>query len=741
MPREPSAAPYHDWNARIVAESYRPNAFARIVDDRGRVVAIVNNYEHLSFDFGPTLLSWLEDHAPEAYRRVLDGDAKGGGGIAQAFFHVILPLATDRDIRTHVRWGMAEFQWRFNRPAAGIWLPETAVNDRVLAILAEEGVGFTILAPSQSAEAVDTRRAHRWSHEADGARSVDVIFYDGELSHSVAFELSSLSSQALLDQVEARDADGAGLVTIAADGETFGHHHVYGDRLLAYALAVEAPRRGIEVVTVARFLHATEERQPATIIESAWSCAHGVERWRSDCGCSTGGPPGWNQRWRAPLRAALDLLRDAIDEVFERRGSAVLRDPWSARDAYVRVLIGAITVDEFLTEHALSRDADIEALTLLEAQRHSLAMFTSCGWFFNDLAGLETVQVMRYAARAMDLVRELGEEPPFDAFIAKLGEAESNDPAEGNGRDIWARHVDPVRVDARRVVAHLALVELLEHKLPPSRLAAFNVEVISHNYLDGGAIALCSGHVALIHHRTRRRTEHVYVAIHLGGLEVLGATRLADPARDAASFERVREAFSGDAPVTTLLRLVSEEFGPEEFGLSSALPDAADQILQSAARTLADRFAGAYERLYADHRPTLKTLAAAGYVLPPELRAPAELALARRLEGEVAAHAGSLDPADYEQAIAIAREAKASGYSLDTPAARATLERLVLVAVERAAHDPEMIDAALTALALANELGINFSLERSQEVVAEALAARPDDENLRRLATALNLAL
>ena len=244
VPREASAAPFHDWNERIALESYRPNAFARVLDERGRVVGIVNNYEHLSFDFGPTLTSWLEEHEPDAYQRVLAADRVFGGGVAQAYFHVILPLATERDVRTQVRWGMAEFEHRFGRRAEGIWLPETAVNDDVLRILAEEGIGFTVLAPGQSAEPLDTRRTYRWVDPTDASRTVDLVFYDGGLSHAVAFELSGLTSQALLDRVQAAAGEDGGLVTMAADGETFGHHHHWGDRLLAYALAVEAPKRG-----------------------------------------------------------------------------------------------------------------------------------------------------------------------------------------------------------------------------------------------------------------------------------------------------------------------------------------------------------------------------------------------------------------------------------------------------------------------------------------------------------------
>jgi len=438
------------------------------------------------------------------------------------------------------------------------------------------------------------------------------------------------------------------------------------------------------------------------------------------------------------LRIALDVVRAAVDEAFDRRGSEVLRDPWAARDDYVRVLIGAVERTDFAAEWVIGDE--VTAFTLLEAARSSMAMYTSCGWFFNDLAGLETVQVLRYAARALDCLDELGEPVPLAEMLDVLEAAESNVAEEGNGRDIWIRSVESARVDADRVVAHLALVELLEGREPAPRVATFDVEVTDHGHADRGALAMCWGSVVLTHRRTGRRTEHVYAAIHLGGLEVLGATRPPSDG-DAVTFARLREAFADDAPVTTLLRLVSDGFGPGEFGLASALPDAAEQILESAALNLADRFAGSYDRLFSDHRATLTALAAAGFQLPPVLRAPAELALARRLEAAVAAAAGSLDPADYADALGVAAEARANGVRLTAPAALATLERVVLLSVERAIHEPARLDEVRALLALATTLGLDPSVERAQELVYEAVRNGVQSDDLHPLAEALGLVI
>ncbi|MGH9178631.1 MAG: DUF3536 domain-containing protein, partial [Acidimicrobiales bacterium] len=589
---------------------------------------------------------------------------------------------------------------------------------------------------------VDTSVPYRWLHPDGSGRGVDIVFYEGGLSHAVAFELGTLSSRGLLDRVT---ASRRGLVTVAADGETFGHHQRWGERLLAHALEVEAPRHGVKVASVADYLRHHPPAHQVDVRLSSWSCAHGVGRWREDCGCSTGGQPGWDQRWRGPLRDALDLLRDHGAEVFERRGGQVLRDPWGARDAYLGVLLGTVTKEEFAAAHVVG-DA-VDAFTLLEAQRHAMAMYTSCGWFFNDLAGLETVQVLRYAARVIDLLAELGEDTREEAFLAVLGKAESNVAEEGAGRDVWHSRVLPSRVDADRAVANLALVDLLEDRPPRARVGAFSVEVIDHHRAERGGLSLASGRVALAHVRTGRRTEHAYAALHLGGLEVVGCTRRADRTGDAAALRFLRGSFDHGAPVTTLLRLLSEGFGPGEFDLSAALPDAAEHIVEGAARTLAGRFTAAYERLFDDHRKTLDVLSAARYPLPPELRAPAELVLARRLEAEVMAQQGSLDPADYRRAVEMARDARARGFTVDAPRARSLVDRLLTASTEQATRAPAPdaargMEAALAVLQVAADLGLGGPWERAQELVHGAVRnGTPPGVDLAPLASALGLAV
>ncbi|MEM7675167.1 MAG: DUF3536 domain-containing protein, partial [Myxococcota bacterium] len=413
MQREPGAEPFHDWNERIFEECYRANAYARVLDERGRVEAIVNNYQFMSFNFGPTLLSWMERHHPITYGRILQADRqsaerRGGHGnaIAQTYNHSILPLCNERDRKTQIQWGLTDFRHRFGRTSEGIWLPETAASHETLEALIEQRVKFSILSPYQASKVrafgdeewqdvaggrIDPTMPYAYFHRDGSGRSIDLFFYDGPKSQAIAFEGLLSSSNRFIDHLTSHQ-DGAGdIVSVATDGESYGHHFGAGERGLAHAMMYEAPARGIQITNYAESLEQRPSTHEVLITEgpdglgSAWSCAHGVGRWFRDCGCHTGGRDGWNQAWRGPLRQALDLLRDELEAIFDESGRDYFDDPWAARDDYIEVLLDGLSArDPFFARHATRHLSDADrttALELLEAQHHAMLMYTSCGWF------------------------------------------------------------------------------------------------------------------------------------------------------------------------------------------------------------------------------------------------------------------------------------------------------------------------------------------------------------------------
>jgi alpha-amylase/alpha-mannosidase (GH57 family) len=487
---EPSAAPFHDWNERIHFECYQPNSAASIPDSRTNESRIVNNYTNISFNFGPTLASWLEENHPDTYARIIAADResalkRGGHGnaIAQAYGHAILPLCNERDRTTQIRWGIADFRHRFGRDPEALWLPETACNDDIMEGLMAAGLRFVILAPHQAARvrvlyrtgsgsdrvaqadwhpadetSIDTSVPYRYSHRDGSGRSLVVFFYDGATSRAIAFEKLLRSSRELVQRFAERSHGSGELVSIATDGETYGHHFKFGDICLAHALEVEAPLRGFVITNYAALLN---EHPPQFEVEinngpegegTSWSCPHGVGRWIRDCGCQTGGGPGWNQRWRAPLRQALDFLRDENAVQFEATRGDLFVDPWQARDDSIELILDQSRSREaFLYDHAgrwLTTDEQRRALSHLELQRMLVLMYTSCGWFFNDISGIETIQVLKYAGRAIDLMEQAGLPSIRERFLETLAAAKSNRLELGTGAEIYRRFVEPLKIRA-----------------------------------------------------------------------------------------------------------------------------------------------------------------------------------------------------------------------------------------------------------------------------------------------------
>lgn len=478
---QPGAAPYHDWNERIHAECYGPNAQAQIAGVNGRIERTINNYANLSFNFGPTLLSWLQLKHPQTYQNILDADrlsiVKHGGhgnAIAQAYGHAILPLCNERDRETQVLWGLADFRYRFVREPESIWLPETACNEQTLALLIDAGLRFVILAPHQAGcfrlpngewqdvapGSIDTSTPYRFNHPDGSGRSIAIFFYDGPLARAIAFERALTSSKTLVESL-VRAANGASLVNVATDGETYGHHFKFGDLCIAHALELEAPAAGLRVTNYGEYL---DEHSATAEVKLApgeagrgtsWSCVHGVARWERDCGCHTGGEANWNQKWREPLRTALNFLRDVAVRDFETLGSDIFADPWQTRNESIQLILEPMRSREaFVARHAkrsLNARDHWRALMLLEMQRNSLLMFTSCGWFFSEISGIETIQVLRYAARLIDLAQQLGAPLPRKNFLELLAEARSNRVELGSGADVYRSFAEPGSVATQSV--------------------------------------------------------------------------------------------------------------------------------------------------------------------------------------------------------------------------------------------------------------------------------------------------
>ena len=772
--REPSAHPFHDWNARVNAECYRPNGFARVVDGYGRVERIVNNYRYLNFNFGPTLLSWLEQHDPATYGRILQADResialRGGHGnaIAQAYNHAILPLCNPRDMRTQVRWGIADFRHRFQREPESLWCAETAVNDAVMGVLIEEGMKYVILSPYQAERvralggewrsvadgSIDPRVPYNYFHRDGTGRSIAVFFYDGPVARSFAFEGALSSSQALMSRLSQAGGGENRLVHIATDGESYGHHTKFGDRALAHAMDSVMPANGFRLTNYGEYL---QQHQPAMEVEiklgpngegTAWSCAHGVGRWYRDCGCHTGGLEGWNQAWRTPLREALDFLRDEAVLVFEAQGREFLTDPWAARDAYIALILErGKPRDAFFRERCTAmpdEQQQLKLLTLLEMQRHALLMYTSCGWFFNDVSGIETVQVMKYAGRVLDLFDELDEPSVRGRFLELLARAKSNIPEMGNGAEIFRRFVDPCRVTPQSIAAHLGISSIVNGTPDDGEVAGHGYTRSLYRKEERDRLALATCRVSMQNLATGRKHDFSMAAMHFGGIDFYCLLKpFPGPGRFRLAANRLWDNFER-ASLPVILHLAEKDFGPDEYGLEHVLPEGRQRIAEIVFSGLVGRFSDYIARLYEDNQHSIRQLQNLGFELPRELLAAAEFTLGRRFQEEVRMQHESQDPESYNKAVEIAAEVTRHGFHIESLAAAHIFERMIASVVHDlvARTDVELARTARNLVELTRRLGLQPNLDRAQEILFDALPGFSGSagEPVRQLALTLGL--
>jgi len=693
-----SAHPFHDWNQRVTAECYAPNTASRILGPEDRIVAIVNNYSRMSFDFGPTLLSWLELHEPETYAAILNADRIScqrfdgfGSALAQAYNHTILPLSSSRDKRTQVLWGIADFVHRFKRRPEGMWLPETAVDLESLDILAEEGIRFTILAPHQARR---TRKpgAKTWREVTDAGvdtrfpylcrlasgRTMALFFYDGPLSREVAFgdvlKHGRRLADGLLQGADPR-AGFAQLRHIAVDGETFGHHHRFGEMALSYGLHMLEEQGTARLTNYAAFLEQHPPEHEVVIVENtSWSCAHGVERWRGDCGCRTGGHPEWTQAWRAPLREAMDHIRDKLASIFEQHLSSRIENPWCLRDEYIEVILDRTEGSRrsFLKKHGLNSLADTDRVAvwrLLEMQRAANLMYTSCGWFFDDIAGIESVQVLQYAARAMQLARDVSGEDLEPGFLSLLEKAPCNDPEFEDGRDLYEKKVRPAVLDLLKVGVHHGIASLFLDDHEAARSAAYSMRMEAWERQEKEGMKLALGRSRVRSLLTEDAQTVSFSVLYQGEHQLQASARsdLSERKFHSASQEILAAFHKQDAP--KVLARQTRLMGPARYSFQHLFKDAKRRIILSLLDATLLAFETAVRPFYARHMDFIQAARSMNVPLPDSLGAvagflrqkdvihmldgtgPLELDGLRRFAAEVKGHAFPADETALAHAV------------------------------------------------------------------------------------------
>jgi alpha-amylase/alpha-mannosidase (GH57 family) len=763
-----SAAPYHDWNERVMAECYAPNTAARRVGPNNRILDIVNNFEKISFNVGPTLMAWLERHAPDVYDKILEADRKSavsrqghGNAMAQAYNHMILPLAPRRDKVTQVRWGLADFRHRFGREPEGMWLPETAVDQETLEVLAEAGLKFTILAPHQArrvrkdgaetwdevGERVDPSQPYRW--QGPGQLGLALFFYDGPISRAIAFEDALDRAENLVGRLRGGFVDGRQgpqLAHGATDGESYGHHKKFGDMALAAAITQLESAGFATLTNYGAFL---AQYPPTSQVEirdnSSWSCAHGLERWRSDCGCRT--RADWHQRWRRPLREALDWLRDQVDPLYEARAAAIFKDPWAARDAYIDVMLDrrGERAAAWLEQHQrtpLDDAARVDAWRLLELERNRLLMYASCGWFFDEISGLEPVQTLRYAAMVLQYLRDLGGGQLEAEFVRRLEPAPSNVPAFGDGGEVYRRLVRPAVVDLRRVVGHYAISGLFDEYPDDARVYAWQVQRLDDAREANGGTALRVGRVRVTSEITGEARILEYAVLHFGGHDVSCGIRGDEgpdlyEAMKADLLRRYDQHSLGDT-----VRGLDEYFPRDLFGLPHLFLEERRGVLTRVIQTVLDRHEETYHRIWEESEKLVRYLRQADTPIPEVFRITAKHVLEEEIMAELAHSARG--EAISERAFELADEARTLGITLDLAPRRTTMTGALRRSLEAlaTAPTPERVAAAVALVDGTRRLGVGFGLWRTQNRFFELWRARPDARGvLRPLADALGFDL
>jgi alpha-amylase/alpha-mannosidase (GH57 family) len=753
-----SALPFHDWNERINSECYNPNSVSRIVDHKNKIIDIVNNYGLMSFNFGPTLMSWLEQYAPKTYERVIKADCYSvqersghGNAIAQVYNHIIMPLANEKDKYTQTIWGIKDFQYRFGRSPEGMWLAETAVDDDTMRVLADCGIKFTILSPYQALKIrpinknsgwtdvswgnIDPARAYRYYIKDDSEKFIDVFFYDGAISKSVAFDNLLKDGDKFIKRLQdglSSSRDYNQLVHIATDGESYGHHTKFGDMALSYIQKIKASQAGFKLTNYGEYL---EKHPPVDEVDikqkSSWSCFHGVDRWVDDCGCSTGGHAGWNQRWRKPLRKALDALRDELVVIYETQASKYLKDPWNARNRYINIILdrNEMTINKFCSQEQikpLSDQEKSEVIKLLEMQRQAMLMYTSCGWFFSEISGIETVQIMKYAARAIQLADEYSEIDLEGLFLNELANAKSNIPEYGTGKDVYEKFVRPSIVTIKQVVSHWAISSLFEEYPDETEVYCYNIKNVDYRKVSKGNTSLVVGRIQVSSRITLENHDMVFALLHFSGEDFHCAIK---DYTGSSEYTRVKKSlidkYTGYS-LTETIRMLDESFGKEYYTLKDIFIEERRKIIDVLIRDKISKFSSTYKSLYEEGKGPILQLYELGSKVPSEFKIAAEYTLSRAFNKIILSAENIIDHEVIQEAFDINNEAKKLNITLDKEASQKKFSQKLTDNVFKLAKGMEQHQAntVVSLIDYACDLEIDLDLTEAQNVYFNMIHVR-----------------
>lgn len=744
-----SALPFHDWNERINKECYNPNSISKIVDNRNRILDVVNNYEHMSFNFGPTLLSWMEHFAPLTYERIIKADIESvsehsghGNAMAQVYNHIIMPLANENDKQTQIKWGIRDFEYRFGRKPEGMWLAETAVDDETLKFLEENGIKFTVLSPYQALKFrqegdkdwqdvswgnIDPARSYRYYIKSAPGKFIDLFFYDGAISRSVAFDELLKDGNKFIKRLKEGISDCRDypqLINIATDGESYGHHTKFGDMALSYVLKIRAKDEGFKITNYAEYLDKYRSNCEVDIKQaSSWSCFHGVGRWKEDCGCSTGGHPGWNQKWRKPLRDALDYLRDELIVVFENEGQKYFDNVWNVRNKYINVILdrNEMNVKKFQQENFkpdLTDDDKVRAMELLEIQRQAMLMYTSCGWFFSEISGIETVQIMKYAARAMQLAARFTSKNLEGKFLEILSQAKSNIPEFGTGKDIFERFVKPSIITVKQIATLWALSSLYQDFEDEENVYCYTITRKAYKKVQKNSSTFIVGHIEIQSKITLQKSNVMFALMQYAGGDFHCTIK---EYSDDAEFNRIKNDLIKIYTMNTLteiIRALDEYFGKEYFTLKDIFIEERRKILQILLKGKLKKFSQTYQEMYDEGKGSIYHLQGLGLSIPDEFKISAEYALSHKFNDIVVHSGGFVEDDLIQQATDINFEAKKIDIKLDKSPSNLVFSKKILQNINRLVHSFEIqqADVVLEIFDNVRKLELNVDIAEAQNI-------------------------